>query len=160
MADRPGSSSRYTQSSNLLVHLLRKFASLVLGVWAVLVLSGCSDSILCVGGKVPQFDTIELTPAVLNQEYTHVIRASVRNSVSDDQYRYSFSLIGDLPEGVTSRQDDRRYIFEGTPTSLGEFSLQLTVTLDEENNFFNTVSVNDLCRRSETVSYQLTITTM
>ena len=133
-------------------------AGIVLSV--IFVLSGCSESSRCLGGAVPQFDTDVLANPVLNQVYAQVIRASVKNSVEDDLYRYSFSLSGELPEGLSSRQDDRRFFFQGTPTILGVFPLELTVTLGDENNLFDYGDADELCRRTATVAYELIVDAM
>jgi len=150
----------HSQACTYKGHRVSVFLRVIAVILAIALLSGCSESTRCIGGKVPQFDTAALANPVLNQVYSQVIRASLKNSVEDDLYRYSFTLTGELPTGLSTRQDDRRFIFEGTPTVLGVFPLELTVTLRNENNLFDSADVDELCRSSSTVAYELNVSTL
>lgn len=134
-----------------------KVFRLSISLWTIFMLAGCSESNRCLGRSAPQFDVAVLANPVLNQVYSQVIRASIKNSIEDDHYRYSFTLTGELPQGFSARQDNRLFVLEGTPTVLGVFPLELTVNLDNENNLFSSADVGDLCASSATAAYQLTV---
>lgn len=123
---------------------------------ASLVISAC-DEVHCLDGDRPQFDVNVLPNPVLNQVYEQRIRASVRHRTDDDEFRYSFVLDGDLPQGLTGSSDDRLYTIGGTATELGSYPLQLTVILGNEGFEIDEADVSSLCKKTHTASYTLTV---
>lgn len=108
----------------------------------VLALSGCDalfdNAIDCLDSDGPDFDRRVLAMPVLNQVYSEIITARIENEPGDDRFDYSFELIGDLPVGITWRQEEffgRRVFLEGTPTELGSSEFTLLVAVEERDAF-------------------------
>jgi len=82
----------------------------------------------CIFDSGPVFDESSLPNAILNQEYRNTINVSIRFAF-DDSYYYKFSHSGELPPGLSLKNDaaNRRIIIEGTPTLLGSYALMLKV---------------------------------
>lgn len=132
------------------------------------MLAGCDiilDEIFdCLDDDGPVFNTSQLPPAVLNQYYSYVVMASIDNEPNDDQFDYSISLQGRLPDGlVMSRYgNDRTVIISGVPVEAGLFNITLYVEVsDPYESAYQTTNVyddgDDLCRTTHTQSYSLVV---
>ena len=109
---------------------------------AALALSGCDllldNALDCLDSDGPDFDTRELAMPVLNQVYNEILTARIENEPRDDRFDYRFELIGELPEGITWRQEvslGRRVFFEGTPVELGTSEFTMLVAVEERDQF-------------------------
>ncbi len=109
---------------------------------AAVTLSGCDllldNALDCLDSDGPDFDTRELAMPVLNQVYNEVLTARIENEPRDDRFDYRFELIGELPEGITWRQEEffgRRAFFEGTPVELGTSEFTMLVAVEERDLF-------------------------
>ena len=107
-----------------------------------LALSGCDvlfDNVIdCLDSDGPDFDRRELAMPVLNQVYSEILTARIENEPGDDRFDYSFELIGQLPSGITWRQEEffgRRIFFEGTAVELGSSEFTLLVAVQERDTF-------------------------
>ena len=101
-------------------------------------LSGCDvlfdSAIDCLDSDGPDFDRRTLADPVLNQVYSEILIARIENEPRDDTFDYRFELLGQLPAGITWRQESplgRRIIFEGTPTEIVTAEFTMLVAVDE-----------------------------
>ena len=117
------------------------------------VLSGCDGVIDCLDNDGPVFDKAAIRPAVLNEEYTEIIRASVNNEPQDQRFTYLFQLTGQLPAGITTRVAGQQFLFTGTPTESGSYPLSLFVEVDDGLN----AQDSGLCYVNETENYVLVV---
>lgn len=135
-----------------------KALSLVL---VVFLLGGCDHAIDCLDNDGPVFNQRALSSPVLNQVYEDRISVSIKNEPLDDQYDYEFSYTGRLPAGITARSSGRIYQFEGTPTELGRFEIDVLVKVSGSNSLsFFTEDESGLCYNSRRQTFVLDIQTM
>lgn len=123
-----------------------------------LLLTGCDHAIDCIDDDGPVFNQKTLTPPILNQVYENQISVSIRNEPLDDQYRYDFSYTGTLPNGISTRSAGRIFQFEGTPTELGAFEIEVFVQVGGDN-LFNEILADDsgLCFTTQRQKYILDV---
>ena len=119
--------------------------ALVLCAGGVL-LSGCDALSGCEG---PEFTALTIEPVELNQQFTRLIRVRIGGSDDDEAFSYRFDRTGDLPAGVSGRQDgqiQQNYLLSGTATELGSFPFRLSVRVDdglEDSNCDSFVAENE-----------------
>ena len=120
-----------------LLKTLKSLKAIILLVVS-LGLSGCDvlfdSAIDCLDSDGPDFDRRTLTNPILNQVYSELLTARIENEPRDDTFDYRFELIGQLPAGITWRQQaplGRRIIFEGTPTEIVTAEFTMLVAVDE-----------------------------
>lgn len=130
------------QQNHRLKSFFRHFSLTVFLSTMAVFLSGCDvlfdSAIDCLDSDGPDFDTRTLAMPVLNQVYNEVLTARIENEPRDDNFDYRFELIGNLPVGITWRQQEflgRRIFFEGTPTELGSTEFTFLVAVEERNQF-------------------------
>lgn len=133
-------------------------------------LSGCDilldEALDCINNDEPKFDQATLPDAILNQEYSASLTASIRNNPFDELYHYAFDYIGALPSGIDTRHQRGSEIlhFEGTPTRLGVYDFELRVIAYDTYYFFDYDQANrhyddgdSLCRRRHNQRFQIRV---
>lgn len=125
------------------------------------LMSGCDHVVDCLDDDGPVFNQKTLDQPVLNQEYLDQISVSIRNEPLDDSYDYEFSYTGRLPTGITARSSGRIYQFEGTPTELGNFEIDVLVQVSGRNTLaiFNEDD-SGLCFTTNRQKYRMDIQMM
>ena len=112
------------------------------------------------------FDLNSLPVAILNEEYTAVITASIKREPNDSWYNYAFRLQGGLPRGISfiTELGSRSIQIAGTPTELGSYGIKLEVIVTEPESYLNyEQSVeqyddgDDLCRNTRDKNYVLEV---
>lgn len=105
---------------------------------ALLVVAGSALVASCdslgIGCEGPEFTALTIEPVELNQQFTRLIRVRIDGSDDDEAFSYRFERTGELPSGVTARQDgqiQQNYLISGTPTELGTFPFQLSVRVND-----------------------------
>lgn len=133
-------------------------------------LNGCEilldEALDCINNDEPKFDQATLPDAILNQEYSASLTASIRNNPFDELYHYAFDYIGALPTGISTRHQRGSEIlhFEGTPTRLGVYDFELRVIAYDNYYYFDFDQANDyyddgdsLCRRRHNQRFQIRV---
>lgn len=117
---------------------------------AVLLLSGCENPLDCLIDDRPVLNLASLEQPVLNQEFNASIGVSIKNDVLDDSYRYTWTLSGTLPPGISYRTDHRDLIFSGTATALGTYPYRVNVHVSDRYNWSDPDEgrASNLCRQS------------
>lgn len=116
---------------------------------AALLLSGCENPLDCLVDDRPVFNLASLEQPVLNQEFNASIGVSIKNDTLDDDYRYTWTLSGNLPPGISYRIDHRDLIFSGTATALGNYPYNVRVHVDDKDDWTGTAQrAANLCRQS------------
>lgn len=130
-----------------------------------LALSGCDvlfdSAIDCLDSDGPEFDRRQLAAPILNQVYSEVLTARIENEPRDDRFDYRFELIGELPAGITWRQEGfsgRRVFFEGTPIELVTSEFTMLVSVEERDQF--TTDNSGLCFDSRSRRFILDVQPM
>lgn len=127
--------------------------TLSIGLLVTTMLSGCDSVLDCLDNDGPVFSKSSLDVAILNEEYSDTIQASVRNEPRDSRFDYRFELSGRLPAGLSFRTSGRNFIIDGTPTQSGLFPLDLFVEVDDGLDPID----SGLCFRSRSTAYQLNV---
>lgn len=116
------------------------------------------QAIDCIDDDRPQFSTLNLPPAVLNQAYSEVVTARISNEPNDNDFSYTFMLEGDLPPGISLRVDGRSVFFEGTATETGTWLPTLNVRVSDGGGFFaDGGDASTLCRTTRTETYTFVV---
>lgn len=130
-----------------------------------LLTSGCDilldHALDCLDDDGPVFDRAILAAPVLNQTYEETILVKIENEPRDDRFIYNMDFSGDLPEGITGRQDGtdgRRWFLRGTPIETGTFNFRLFVSVDEPSGISEQNS--GLCYTSRSGDFELTVLEM
>lgn len=118
---------------------MRVLAQILIVILVSISLVSCDvlldKAVDCIDNDRPKFNRKTLPNAVLNQEYSEVISASIENEPYDDRYTYRFNLKGDLPEGLEKQQySERKITIQGTPTEVGLFTFELEVRVFEPDS--------------------------
>lgn len=135
-----------------------------------LSLSACDilldEALDCINNDEPKFDQASLPDAILNQEYSATITASIRNNPFDDLYHYAFDYTDALPVGIGTRHNRGSEVlhFEGTPTRLGVYDFELRVIAYDTFYYFDYDQANrhyddgdSLCRRRHNQRFQISV---
>lgn len=133
-------------------NILRKIYVLAFASTALLV-SGCSELVDCVASARPNLHSKNLATGRLNLSYEDYLEADVTNDPHDDEYDYFFSVQGNLPPGMTYREQRRRIYFTGTPSQKGTYAFRVRLTVDRPN--WN--NDNRICFGDDTTTKEFTI---
>ncbi|MGA9270335.1 MAG: hypothetical protein WBV45_06910 [Lutimonas sp.] len=71
----------------------------------------------------------EIPNGKVDEPYSGIITASIKNSPDEDAFDYVFELMGSLPEGVQYTVFDRNVRFSGKPQESGTFRFAVTVEI-------------------------------
>ena len=119
---------------------------------AAVTLSSCEDSLVdlliddCNSYNYPVITTDALSDGKLDELYSDLVVAEVRNDPHDDQdYHYFFEVSGVLPEGIYWSTDNRRVYFEGTPRKSGLFRFTVEVWVEVNQEWWYTEEIPELC---------------
>ena len=128
---------------------------------SALLVSGCAELIDCVASARPNIHSKNLATGNFGLPYSDFIEADVTNEPNDDAYIYYFSVDGNLPPGMTYREQNRRITIFGTPTMSGSFTFRVNLTVDppdyyDGNNGFWDDS-NQICFSDDSTSKEFTI---
>jgi len=143
---------------NVLIYF-RKYILILFILFITVYLSSCEVVLNCLFDNEPEFETDSLPTAIVNQEYSANIYASVRDirsgDVPDYCYNdYEFTLEeGHLPDGLklTELYSTNAVRIEGTPTELGEYKFKLEVYV------YVNYDCDDLCTNYAYRDYVITV---
>ena len=119
----------------------RNSVKYILVLLSVVMLTSCesvADSAHdCINNDSPTFDLSSWPNAILNEEYSVLITASIKNNPNDSSYNYSFKLEGDIPNGIEliTELGSRYARISGTPTELGRYRVKLKVIVTEQRSY-------------------------
>lgn len=134
---------------------------LTIALTACLALAACDSveqAIDCIDDDRPQFSSLQLPEAVLNETYNATITARISNEPNDDDFTYTFMLDGALPPGISYRVDGRSVVFEGAATETGTWLPTLNVRVsDGGGTFADGGDADTLCRTTRTETYTLLV---
>jgi len=148
----------YTKKMHNGIPPMLAFTQRILIIILLSVLTACDALIDCLDADGPVFDKRTLTVAVLNQEYQESIRARINNEPLDDWFTYRFQLRGQLPKGLSTFQNGRTFLFEGTATELGDFTFELFVDVSSRGDRVTySTGTSGLCYTSRSQRYELTV---
>jgi len=112
----------------------RKFT---FGLFFLLLLS-CNDLLECIIQIDPEIDQTSIKTAVVDQPYSQIISAHVKNDPADDFYEYFFDVYGSLPDGMNIEYNFRSIEIYGIPQQSGSFRFTVEVRIgayDDGNDF-------------------------
>lgn len=119
------------------------------------MLVGC-EALDCIIDNHPEFSKTNVRQATLNQVYEDTIKVSITNSYMDNEYSHTFNLVGDLPPGISYNESRGDINIFGTPTELGDFPFQLSVTASD-TAIYPDDSPEELCSDTESQSMVFTV---
>ncbi len=99
------------------------------------LMSGCAELFDCVASARPNLHSKTLVTGSVGTNYSDFIEADVTNEPNDNNYDYYFSVDGNLPPGMTYREQNRKIVFSGIPTQSGSFSFRVTLTVDPYDDY-------------------------
>lgn len=141
-------------------NILRK-TYVVLFTFSAFLLSGCSEMFDCVASARPNLHSKTLLSGNAGNPYSDYIDADVTNDTHDNDYDYYFTVIGNLPPGMTYREQRRSVYFTGTPTQAGTYTFKIRLTVDppdyydEDGGLFD--DSNHICFGDDTTTKEYTI---
>lgn len=125
-------------------------------------LSGCDQlfnyAVACIDDDQPELSPGALPNPILNQVYNESISVAIRNEPYDDSYDYTFKLSGEFPTGMQASATGRNFRLFGTPTEMGIFNFEVSVTVEPGSGISN--NTEGLCSIFDRKFYQWTIQPM
>lgn len=116
--------------------------------------STINAAIACIDNDKPVLRGALPNP-ILNQEYEGLINVSIRNEPYDSSYDYNFSLYGDIPPGMTTKNSGRQIRLMGRPTVPGVYNFSVGVQVDDGPYGAN--KTKGLCFTTDKEHFQWTI---
>lgn len=77
---------------------------------------------------VPKLPEKQLSQAKVGVRYAEIVSAYVQNG-DEEAFDYEFSIIGELPEGLSYRSNGRVFEIYGTPVKEGTYHFKVKVKL-------------------------------
>jgi len=146
----------------MLIKSNKKYPMLTAVLLSSFSLSGCDalfdHAIDCIDNDGPVLNPSVLPNPILNQVYDERVLASIKNEPNDNRFKYEFSLLGTLPEGMQSETGGREIRLFGTPTELGDFNFTIDVEILDDSTIGNDTS--GLCFTFDRNEYRWSIQTM
>lgn len=94
----------------------------------------------CIDDDGPVLRPRVIPNPVLNQTYDVTITASIENEPFDDSFDYDIVISRTLPPGLIADVFERRVRISGAATELGDFAIDVGVTVNDPG--FNSVTFN------------------
>lgn len=140
---------------------MKKISSLIL-LLTLVSLHSCQDILECIINRRPELSNNTLAPAQVDQFYSELISADIKNEPSDDSYNYYFSIDGALPSGIDYYIDYRTVIIEGTPSVSGTYNFTVRLSVEQGYNYAIDCEnrLNDcdgLCEESTSKAYKIVV---
>lgn len=140
---------------------MKKLLSLLL-LLILVSMNSCQDVLECIINRHPELSNNTLPPAEVDQFYSEIITAEIKNEPSDNSYNYYFSIDGALPRGMEYYIDYRTIIIEGTPLVSGTYKFTVRLSVEQADNYAEECesSLNDcdgLCKESTSKVYSILV---
>jgi hypothetical protein len=127
-----------------------------------LCIYSCEDIFECIINRRPELANKTLAIAHVDQFYSEVITADIKNEPYDDGYDYYFNIEGQLPRGIEYYIEYRKVILEGIPLVSGNYNFKVRLSVvqianynDECESRFN--DCDGLCEKSTSKEYTLLV---
>lgn len=140
---------------------MKKLLSLLL-LLILVSMNSCQDVLECIINRHPELSNNTLPPAEVDQFYSEIITAEIKNEPSDNSYNYYFSIDGALPRGMEYYIDYRTIIIEGTPLVSGTYKFTVRLSVEQVDNYAEECEsgLNDcdgLCKESTSKVYSILV---
>ncbi len=120
-------------------------------------LSGCDDVLDCIINVRPELHAKTLAVGLVDEYYSEIITAEIKNEPNDNDYDYYFDVSGRLPEGIEVVYNrHREVVFKGVPKESGRFNIKVYLEVIPHYNEYGR-SNGPLCSDDTSRSYVLAI---
>ncbi|TGV01005.1 hypothetical protein [Flavivirga rizhaonensis] len=119
--------------------------------------SSCDDALDCIINVRPELRTKTLALGFVDEYYSEMITAEIKNEVNDNDYNYYFDVVGRLPEGLEVFYNRRReVVFKGISKEAGRFRLEVYLEVTPHYDEYGRIN-GPLCSDNTSESYVLVI---
>ncbi|GAA3604156.1 hypothetical protein Q4Q39_09560 [Flavivirga amylovorans] len=119
--------------------------------------SGCDDALDCIFNVRPDLHDKTLALGFVDEYYSEIITADIKNEVNDNDYDYYFDVTGRLPEGIEVFYNRRReVVIKGTPVEAGRFNIEVYLEVTPYYDEHGRIN-GPLCSDNTSNSYLLVI---
>ncbi|WP_156113410.1 hypothetical protein [Wocania ichthyoenteri] len=131
-------------------------------LFSFFTISSCENVIDCIINVRPVLSDKRLAIGGVNQFYSEIISAEIKNEPRDNAYEYYYDIRGDIPEGLGVTIDYRDIFIEGTPTKAGRYTFTVHLDVDPPNGYYYDEDGNEryddsLCSDSTSRTYTIAI---
>ena len=110
----------------------------------------------------PELSNKTLSRGSVNQFYSEVIHAEIKNEPQDNAYDYFFDVRGNIPDGVEVIYEYRKVFIEGVPTRSGRYTFTVYLDVDAPNGYYYDEYGNEryddaLCSDSTSEAYTIVV---
>lgn len=125
-------------------------------------ITSCENVIDCIINVRPVLSEKRLAIGGVNQYYSEIISAEIKNEPRDNAYEYYYSISGNIPDGLKVVIDYRDIYIEGTPTKAGRYTFTVHLDVDPPNGYYYDEFGNEryddsLCSDSTSKTYTIAI---
>lgn len=133
----------------------------LLFTFSAFLLFGCAELFDCIASARPNIHGKNLATGTVGNNYTDFIDSDITNETDDNAYDYFFSVIGNLPTGMTYHEQGRKIYFTGIPTQAGSFTFKVRLTVDPPDYYDPNQGLfedgNRICFGDDTTTKEFTI---
>ena len=124
--------------------------------------NSCENVVDCIINVRPVLSDKTLPIGGVNQYYSEVISAEIKNEPQDNAYDYYFDVRGKIPDGLEVIYDYRDIFIEGMPTRAGRYTFTVYLDVDAPYGYYYDEFGNEryddaLCSDSTSRTYTIVI---
>lgn len=135
---------------------------LILLLLSFFTFTNCENVVDCIINVRPVLSDKTLAIGGVNQYYSEIINAEIKNEPQDNAYEYYFDVRGNIPDGLDVIIDYRDVFIEGMPTKAGRYTFTVYLDVDPPNGYYYDEYGNEryddsLCSDSTSKTYTIAI---
>ncbi len=139
-----------------------KQSILIILLFSFFSFNSCENVVDCIINVRPVLSDKKLAIGGVNQYYSEIISAQIKNEPQDNAYDYYFDVRGKIPDGLEVIIDYRDVYIEGMPTKAGRYTFTVYLDVDPLNEYYydeygNQRYDDSLCTDSTSKTYTIAI---
>ena len=139
-----------------------KQSILIILLFSFFSFNSCENVVDCIINVRPVLSDKKLAIGGVNQYYSEIISAQIKNEPQDDAYDYYFDVRGEIPDGLEVIIDYRDVYIEGMPTKAGRYTFTVYLDVDALNEYYYDENGNErfddsLCTDNTSKTYTIAI---
>ncbi len=140
---------------------MKQFLLIIL-LFSFFTFNSCENVVDCIINVRPVLSDKKLAIGGVNQYYSEIISAEIKNEPQDNAYDYYFDVRGKIPDGLEVIIDYRDVFIEGMPTRAGRYTFTVYLDVDALNEYYYDENGNQrfddaLCTDSTSKTYTIAI---